>query len=471
LDALRLLKIEIWLLCLIPDRLVIGPLGGIGSPAAVLAVMLFPFWLVCSLSPALRPARVCVPVRLVLAAWVCVNLISYAVMNLHVIPGDELGNSDRFLISTVGFCGVALVAAEGLRNKEEVLSALRTLVAAIGAVAFIGIVQFRPGIDLTTYLAKLPGLTARGDLAAYQDRAGFSRPASTTLHPIEFGVVLGCGLAFALHFLFYDTHRPRWRRVLPFGLIALGIPISISRSAILVAICVLGYFAAGATRHQRRLLLTGSLAFVIFVFGAVPGMLGTIKDYVFAGQSDSSITHRTADYAYAAPFLRNAPWIGRGPATFIPEEFSHILDNQYLHSLIEIGIIGTLVLAAVYVTPVFLGRGARYRCTDEAERNLGQMFAGAGLGAAVAAATFDALSFPTFTALVSIMVGLSGAWWYECKHGRRPDGEGGEALGEGPTEDVSIEALKALWCPDGSRPVPVQVPVTAKVADRLVESD
>jgi O-antigen ligase len=407
-DATRLLQIEVWLLALIPARLVFAPLGGVGQPATLLGLILFLLWAVSVLMPGHGSLRPCVPVRGALAVLWTGVLVSYAVMNWHAVATDELNNADRFLLLLLAFSGVALCAAEGLRNKDEVLRVLRSAVTAIAVMATVALLQFR-GLDLTKYIENVPLLAVNGDLAAIQSRGSFVRPAGTALHPIEFGVIVAAALAFALHLAIYDTSSSKYRRWLCLGVIGLAIPISISRSALLGAFIVLVFFLVGAGPAIRVKAAAVLAGFAAVVFVLVPGLIGTLRGFVFAGESDSSITSRTDDYSAVAHFIRNSPWIGRGPSTFLPRY--RILDNQYLLSLIEIGIVGLIGLLIVFALPAFLGRGARHRMTDDADRNLGQMFAAAGVAVVVSAATYDALSFPTFTAFTALWTGLAGAYW------------------------------------------------------------
>jgi O-antigen ligase len=276
-------------------------------------------------------------------------------------------------------------------------------------MALVAILQFRPGFDLTDWLAKIPLLTPNGDLTAVSTRGGFARPAGTALHPIEFGVIAGTALAFGAHLAIYDRATPRRFRLGPLVLIAFAIPISISRSALLTAGIVLIWFVAGATAPVRRRTLIALAATLSTVFMLIPGLIGTLRGFVFAGSNDSSISSRTSDFAAVASDLRASPWVGRGPGTYLPTY--RILDNQYLLTLVEVGILGLIGLVAVLGVPAVLGRNARRMSTDEADRSLGQSFAGAGVALLAAAATFDALSFPTFTLLAALWVGLAGAWW------------------------------------------------------------
>src|SRR2546430_13733022 len=69
----------------------------------------------------------------------------------------------------------------------------------------------------------------------------------------------------------------------------------------------------------------------------------TLFRSLFTGISrDDSALSRTDSYAVAGAFISRAPLLGRGPATWLPPY--RILDNQFLGSLIEIGVGGTTCL-------------------------------------------------------------------------------------------------------------------------------
>ena len=409
LSAVTMLRIEIWLLVLIPSDLVIGPLGGAGSPAYLLGALLLVWWAITVLDPSFDGPRPCVPLRIVLAGVWVATLASYTKMHMHEVPVTESNTADLFLLELAVFSGIALVAAEGLRTRDDVMAVVRTLVSAVAVMAAIAILQFRPGLDLTVYIARIPGLALNGALSGVQQRGGFNRPSGTAIHPIEFAATIGTVIGFAIHLLAYDHGQSRQRRWICFGLIGLAIPISLSRSGLLVAGCVIVMFFLGAARPLRRPALSVALVSLLIVFMAIPGLIGTLGGFVLAGNDDSSISTRTSDYGAIAHYVRQSPWLGRGAGTFLPSY--RILDNQYLLSAIEIGLVGVVGLIALFGLPIVLGRDARRRSDDDAERNLGQMFAAAGLATLLAAATYDALSFPMYVMLVATWTGLSGAWW------------------------------------------------------------
>ena len=407
--VVRLLQVEVVLLVVLPARLVIGPLGGVGSPALIFGIVLLGLWAISVVTPNLGVERACVPVRVALAVLACSVLISYAVMHLHPMAGDESRSADRYLLLVASFAGIALTCAEGLRDRVDVFRVLRVAVGSVGFMAFVAILQFRPGIDLTIYFAKIPLLSASGDLSEVQARGGFARPSGTAIHPIEFGVVVAAALGPAIVIALYDVGRAVERRWAPLVLCAIGVPVAVSRSALLVMVVVLLMFFTGAPRQLWIRGLVVCAGFAVAVFLMIPGMIGTLKGLVFAGESDSSISTRTDDYGAVASYLKRSPWVGRGPGTFLPRY--RILDNQYLLTMIETGLLGVVALLLVFVTIGALGRGARRRFQADGDRLLGQMLAAAGVGSGVAAVTYDGLSYPTFTGMIAFWLGLAGVWW------------------------------------------------------------
>lgn len=396
------------MLGVLPAALVFGPLGGVGSPARVLGILLFGIWACFAFTPCLG-VRACVPVRIVLALTWASALVSYLLLHRQGVAAVEATSADTFLLQLVAYSGVALAAAECLRTRNELLAVVRSGVWAAAFSAFVAILQFRPGFDLTEIIAKIPLLTTNAAFGEVSSRGGFNRPPGTAIHPIEFSVVTATALAFAIYLLLHDEARPQWMRRLTFGVIALAIPIAISRSAIIVAFVVLVYFVVGAPKQLRARAAIFIACFVSAIFVFIPGLIGTLTGLVSAGLSDSSIATRTSDYATVARYVRPNPWFGRGGGTFLPSY--RILDNQYLLTLVELGIFGLVALIILFFAVGCLGRAARRRSRTAGDRMLGQMFAAAGMGSVVALATFDALSFPTFTAFSALWLGLAGGWW------------------------------------------------------------
>lgn len=426
--AIRLIQAYIWVLFLIPAALRVAPLGGVGSPVVIFGVCLLIVWAVTVLTPSLSMQERCGPVRAVLAVFVVTVLISYAVMHWSPIAADIARSSDRFVITTLSFSGVALFAAEAIRTKEEILRVLRTFISGAAVMSTIALMQSRLHFDLTRYIFKLPGLSMYEPLDLVTARAGQARPAGTASHAIEFGVVVALALGFAIHCVLYDREWPKSRRWAVLVLVALGIPASVSRSAILVAAVVLISLLVGTTNAIRVRAVPIMCAFLVSVFVAFPGLLGTLTALVGAGTSDPSIAGRVNDYPFVTESVQASPWLGHGPGYLLTR--IRILDNQYLLTLVELGLVGLIALSILWGAIAVLGRGGRKRLTDEGDRLLGQMFAGAAMGALAAAFTFDALSFRMFTAVVALLLGLSGRYWCIARQDER---EAEQVISVGPT--------------------------------------
>lgn len=404
----RVLQLYVVLLVLIPPTEIIEPLGAAGTPATVLGMVMLLQWVVAVVTPGEGLARTVVPVRLVLGLVVATYMIRYAVMHVGYVPVEAITGSDVLLLRIFSWAGVALLAAEGLQDRAEITRVLRTLVAAVAAMAVIGFLQFRAGIDLTTYLRQIPGLHENADLITIQARGGFRRPSGTATHPIEFGCVIAMVLSLALHLARFDTARTQARRWLPVAMISIGIPVAVSRSAILGAVVAGVVIFLGLEPRLRPKALMSVAVFITLIYATTPGLLGTLRGFFLSTGSDS----RTQDYAPALAHIRKAPWFGHGPGSFIANsDIGNVLDNQYLGTLIEVGIIGLVGLLVYLLATAFLGRGVRHRSGDPATRDLGQALAAASISAAVTSYTFDSLAFRMFAGIIPLCLGIAGALW------------------------------------------------------------
>jgi O-antigen ligase len=127
------------------------------------------------------------------------------------------------------------------------------------------------------------------------------------------------------------------------------------------------------------------------------------------GYSDPSLATRLEDYQELDDLLGPHPWLGRGPqaiTTYVSRDGTQmILDNQYLLSIAETGVIG---LAAMVVVILSTATAAARRIRDEGgERGVFTAALGATAAFAVMAATFDVLRFSQASALFMIVVGVA----------------------------------------------------------------
>lgn len=198
----------------------------------------------------------------------------------------------------------------------------------------------------------------------------------------------------------------RW---LPVFLSLIALPLSISRSAIVGLVIVLAIMLPSWPRTtQYSVLALGSVGAAV-VFVALPGVIGAFA-ILFGGVStDPSARSRTDSYDLAFQFISQAPVFGRGIGTFLPKY--RILDNQYLLTLIDMGAVGLAALLGLFVTSMVCAHLVRRRSDDPAIRDLAQSLLAALAVSLVGFALFDGMSFPLFTGLVFIVIGVTAAVW------------------------------------------------------------
>jgi hypothetical protein len=412
-DAVRLLQLFVLALMLIPADYVIKAVGAAGYPAALVSYVLLFLWLSSMLFGYHNPLALRYPVRITVAFFWIVSLASYLLMDHGMLSGVQLASADRWLMQLAGVAGVVFVAAEFLHSLDDVIRVLRVLIWGAAICGIIAILQFKGGIDLTHYI-KVPGFSLNAAAATNTgigSRGGLNRVPGTATDPIELGVVAGMLLPIAIFLVMHDHERPIWRRYLACFCVALNIPASVSRSgviAVAVACSVLLVSLPPLGRLKGFAIIPPALA-VVFVFAH--GLIGTLTSYFLAGSSDPSVTHRTNNYPYVERLVREYPWFGQGGGTYIPASALNILDNEYLTTSIQLGIIGVIALAFVLLWPPIAALAARTRTTDRRLRDLGAALAGAGFAAAICSATFDSLSFPMFVNVQALCAGLTGTVW------------------------------------------------------------
>lgn len=405
-DAVTVLTGFLVLLFVVPANLIVGPLGSAGRPAMLYGLACAWWWAHDRLLPDGGTDRGFQPVRVAVALLLAAALASYVAAFSRPIDGLEARAADRGLLGLLGLLGVVVLAADGIGSRARLDQLLRRLVLAGAFLAALGILQFA-GVDLSG-LFRLPLLVEHADFQQVQLRSDLRRVASTAAHPIEFGVVLGLVLPLALHDAMHRSGAAL-RRWLPTGLIAVAIPMSVSRSAtIAAAITTTGMWLTWS-RRQRLIgaVVTGVL--LLAMRFAVPGLLGTIRSLFTNMGTDNSVAGRTEDYVVVGRYVSERPLLGRGHATFIPERYV-LLDNQFLGTLIEMGVVGVTALVVLFLVGWGTARGAR-RGADAETRSLGQAIASAVLAAAVAAGTFDLLGFGMVAGVTGLLIGCAGALW------------------------------------------------------------
>lgn len=397
------------LVFLLPAGQVLAPLGAAGSPAAILAMAAFAVWVLLRVETwrhglSAGPQ----PVRWAMYVFAAAVLASYVAGASRPHLPLETSSSDRGLLSVCGWAGICLLAADGLARRRDLERVLRWLVGGGVLLAVLGLVQEATGQNpLGTF--QVPGLVQNQPLEPLVERSNFVRVSATASHPIEFSVVLALVLPLALHLAMTAPRRRGWWWA---GVVVIGaaLPLSVARSGVLGAAVGLAVLFAGWNGRQRKVALLLLPLFLVALRAAEPGLLGTIRSLFTNLGADPSVSGRTEDYQAVLHYTAQSPWFGRGWSTFLPNIY-RTLDNQYLGTLVEAGIVGLLALVALLLTGAGTARGARRAAVDPVDRSLGQALCASLATAAVTLGTFDALGFPMFASVLFLVLGLAGALW------------------------------------------------------------
>lgn len=374
--------------------------------------------------PTIRPNRM----TWWIGGFLAVKLVSYANAQLHFRPEDRVAAADRQMIVVLAFVGVALYLTELAGDRRRMHTVVNLIVAGAAFMASTAIIEQVTGADVAAWL-KPPGFsvddaTEDGGALFAPERLGLTRAFGSATGPLEFSTMLLACLPLAVHRSVYGrtTFESRLGALASF-LIVLGLPMSVSRSAVVGLVLATGLILLGLGPRDRRRVVTGlgATALVLFVaFSAVGGAFVQLLSS-FVSESDSTILTlegRTDDYELVGSLARDRPVLGLGLAVHDVTEPRLIdgqrvrnlfLDNQYLSELVSGGLVGLVTLIALPAAAIGSARRARRHASEAADKNLAYSLATAVAIMMLTFAFFDALAFRSTTGLFFVLLGLIGA--------------------------------------------------------------
>jgi hypothetical protein len=358
------------------------------------------------------------PFQVPLLIIFCATLGSLAVNVGRVTPlGSAVLKAVTFFLS---FVLIHYLLISVVRSRRTVESLTKLLVAGAAVLAALSIVEQRAGFNVFDHVSSvLPFLQFNGPVEA--DRGGLIRAVGSSAHPIELGVVLALAVPLGLA-LAFGSGRRWW---IPTAVVLIGVMSAVSRTPIIV-LAVGGLVLLWLQPRDVKRLLPLLVPLVVVVKLAVPGSIATLKNAFFPVGGlveEQSAYYREADPLLAGgrirqlgPMLDEAsrtPLLGQGFATRQtgfnnPLRNAPILDNQWLGLLLEIGIVGVVGWAALFVGSARrLGRAARRRAGPDGWLAAGMAASIVGFG--VAMFTFDGFAFTQATFVFWMLISLSGS--------------------------------------------------------------
>jgi hypothetical protein len=159
-------------------------------------------------------------------------------------------------------------------------------------------------------------------------------------------------------------------------------------------------------RKMLRLLPLG-IAVIVAIQGIAPGAIVNVKAQFVGGNLFDRNTSkgRTDDYTAVSPDIKAYPLLGRGYGTYEPHAY-RILDNDYLGTLLEVGILGMVAFLALFVAGLATVHSV-IRRGDPTRAPPALAAAAAVMAFAVATFLFDILSFPQAPYLLFFILGLA----------------------------------------------------------------
>jgi O-antigen ligase len=302
-----------------------------------------------------------------------------------------------------------------VRTFSQVLTIVKLLVVGTTVLSVLALIESRTGWSPFDHFHQyFPFLQEAGAITD-DTRAGYIRALGSAEHPIALGALFALAAPLALY-LALRFGRGWWISLV---IVMGGTIATVSRTAAIML------FVASLVTLALRFRETWRFAplllpMVVLVHFAAPGTLGALK-YAFmppgglvAEQSNDEYvvgSGRLADVGPSLDLFREKPILGYGYGTLKvdgPDANARILDNQWLSSLLNIGLVG--VFSLVWLFTRFL-RGVTRRARHERTPDGWLLVAltASVAGFAVCMFTFDAFAFTQVTLVFFMLLALGSS--------------------------------------------------------------
>jgi hypothetical protein len=337
-------------------------------------------------------------------------------MSIALNLGRVNGNSANVLKALTFFASYFLLMSliSGVTRRGRQLDRLlMLLVVGGGILSVFALVEWRTGINGFNGLGHyLPFLHYQDEGMAVIRGTG-SRARASAQHPIALGAALVMLVPLAIY-LHKRSGQKLWLGV--GGLLVLAALCTGSRTAAVMMIAIAVCFFV-IKRAEFARMLPHMIVLLICVQGVMPGTLGSFSralnpSYAIKEQSTQigGGSGRLADLGPSLAEWSRSPFVGQGFGTRITSgdgiTGAQILDDQWLSTLLELGVVGTGGLLWLFCRAIRrLARRARE--TTGAESWLMTGLATSITGFAVGMLTFDAFAFIQVTFLAFVMLAFA----------------------------------------------------------------
>lgn len=302
-----------------------------------------------------------------------------------------------------------------VRTPQAILRVVRVLVLGSAGVAVSAIVERRTGYNVFDHLqGVVPLLSFEGGLEeAGIARGGRLRVYASAQHPIALAALFVMVLPLSVY-LARRSKQALW--IATSAALALGALATVSRTSVTMLAAVGVVFLVLRRAALKRVALL-ALPVLIVVHLALPGTIGSLRQAFFPSEGlvtdQSEFGGRLSSERLDPQFeiIKQQPALGQGYGTRItsgPGQNARVLDNQWLSTAVETGLLGLAAWIWLFVRFV-------RRAGGEARRDLGDRgwlltcLTASVVAYAVGMLTFDSLSFIQAMFVFFVILALGSA--------------------------------------------------------------
>jgi hypothetical protein len=355
------------------------------------------------------PRRRLTPVEIAMLVFGGLALLSIVLNIDRIYQQNELSFVNKQLSQLIAYGAFFFVVIASIRPEE--VPAFTRLVMALACITAAGVIyESRTGVNLFYWLSG----TLLGPVAQVAG-APTDNAKVIVSGPTEHGLALASMLTIALPFAvlpMLEARRPseRLKYLVMIGLILAADLSTQEKTATFAPIAAFLVLAA----YKRQILRWVPVAIIVLIpviHFAAPGALGGIGQILPTSSSGGAdyTDGRAYDYPAVAPDILNNLVLGRGYGTMDTQNYRiyRILDNQYLGTLFQVGVLGLLSYLAI----VFFGMATAHRVIRRGGvRAPPALAASAGCAAfGLLSATYDAAAFPQAVYSFLFVAGLVAA--------------------------------------------------------------
>lgn len=357
-----------------------------------------------------------------LATIVISFLVNSVALTEQGLVGNAVGATLQFLVLLLPF----VIFRQLLFTERRVVQLLTFITWSGAAVGFFALVEYVTKVNVFLRLGSVLPLVLLRESGDVMTGTGGMRAFGSAQHPIALAVALCLILPIAV----YLSGRADWprnpiNRAILYGMaimfILAGIFAAISRTAVVV-LGVMFLITLILRPKLGGILLLGAAPFLGLAGIVAPGTVETMffsffdleslvaSQYASAGWGGAG---RLADLGPAMTIVAAHPFVGTGFGSRIAigeEANSFILDNQWLGTMMDLGVVGIIGLVVLLLTPVI--RLLRFAFRDALEpRHAELAFAITVAVAGYIAAMFFYDAFAFFQTFFILGMWLAvGAW-------------------------------------------------------------